>query len=187
MDHAQRPHDGQAPLVLPNCHLLREAVPRAEGSHPAPPRLSAVLSHPHPTCLSLPVKLMGCHITCALRGTGASLPCPCAQTFLAGISGLSPALRGGGAGFPRLVLAGPPEAGCVLLACRGHSCKRPGCKTMWRPSWPRKEVQESLRQGRTSGTDQKGVSRVLAPRRVEEPDLDGSPQTRPLWGLPQLD
>ena len=94
MDHAQHPRDGQAPLVLPNRHLLGEAVPRAEESCPAPPLLSAVLSHPHPTCLSLPVKLMGCHVTCALRGTGASLPCPCARTCLAGISGLSPALRG---------------------------------------------------------------------------------------------
>ena len=32
----------------------------------------------------------------------------------------------GGTGLPRLVLAGPPEAGCVLLACRSRSCKRPG-------------------------------------------------------------
>lgn len=122
MDHAQRPHDGQAPLVLPNCHLLREAVPRAEGSHPAPPRLSAVLSHPHPTCLSLPVKLMGCHITCALRGTGASLPCPCAQTFLAGISGLSPALRGGVQASPAWCWQDPQRlAVCSLHAGATHA------------------------------------------------------------------
>ena len=93
----------------------------------------------------------------------------------------------GGAGFPHLVLAGPPEAGCVLLACRGHSCKRPGCEVMWRLSWPWKVVQEAPGQSWASGTDHKCVSRVLALHRAEEPDLGGPPQTRSLWGLPQLD
>lgn len=63
----------------------------------------------------------------------------------------------------------------MLLAYRGHSCKRPGCKTTWGLSWASKEVQETLRWSRASRTDPNSVRRELDPRRAEELDPDGPP------------
>lgn len=123
MDHAQRPHDGQAALVLPNRHL--------PGVMPSPTPAVCGPSCPHPTCLSPPANLMGCHL-CALRYRRVCPWPPCPDSPGWGLR-TQPCSQGG-RGFPQLVLAGPPEASCVLLACRGRSCKRPGCKTTWRLS-----------------------------------------------------
>lgn len=102
-----------------------------------------------------------------------SLPCPRAQTHPAGISGLNPALRG--------AQASPPGAG---RTARGWLCAPLPWGPLMQEARLRGHVEAELAvasgagspgQSWASGTDHKCVSRVLAPRKAEEPISMGLP------------
>lgn len=138
---AQNPAPGPPPrkIALTSPHGCPQSRPpvtplgkpslRAEESHPAPPQPPAALSCPHSACISSsPVSLMGCHVSCELRGGGLlavwfppthpGLPGP-AHTGTWG-SALTP----GGVGLPAICARQDPGHLWAPCTQRAHSHTR---------------------------------------------------------------